>query len=117
MIERGRLKIAIAAPDSAAADGFEPFAGKRRDDDAVVVAVADEEAVALFIGQDLAGVAERRRLLLISLEGELNRFFVEQFVVAVVGKSMVDDGTDGGGLEFAAVLADEVAFGVDESDG
>ena len=71
MIERRRLEVAVAAADRAGADDVDQLAVQRGDDDAVVVAVGDEQPLALFVGQNFAGKAERRRLRFGRLQVEL----------------------------------------------
>ncbi len=60
MIERGGGEIAVGGADFAGADDGLQFAIEPGDHDAVVIAVGDEQAAAGFVGQNFAGVAQRR---------------------------------------------------------
>ena len=103
MIERRGLEVAVGPADVAAADRLEQLAVERGDHDAVVVAVADEQPVALLVGQNLAGKAQRRGVFLDGFQLELERRFVEQLLVAVVGNRDFQDLADFLGFELAAV--------------
>src|SRR5262249_32038625 len=83
MIERCRAEIAIALASGARPNGVEQLSLRRGDHDPIVVAVADEQSLAGFVSQNLAGKAQRRRLLLRALQRQLQRPLVEQAPAAV----------------------------------
>ena len=58
VIKRSCLKIAVRLADIAAANGLDQLAVERGNDDAVVVTVADKEAIALLVGQYFASPPE-----------------------------------------------------------
>ena len=87
---------------------------KPRDDDAVVVAVGDEQAVAGFVGQDFAreSAAAFARLCDCS-KSKWSGCSFEHAFLAIVGQRFLHECDRALEIDFAAAFGDEIAFRID----
>ena len=113
-IEARLRENAVVVALQARADRLDQLAVERRDDDAVVVRVGDEEAIRLLVGEDLAGIQQRPIGVAAALEIERQRRSVE--LAALVEHA--HDGANRADESFEVALAhrraDQVAGRVDD---
>ena len=114
MIELGRGEIAVGPAHDARADCLRQRPVQACDDDAVVVAVGDEEPPAGLVGQDLAGEPQRRILRFGGGQLEAERRRVQQPLAAVVGDRRFQQGVDLLEGNLAAGAPDGIPFRVDQ---
>ena len=112
MIERCRREIAIVAANRAAADGVKELAVEVGHDNAVMVAVADEETIAWSIGQHFAREQQRRIGGFHQVNGK--RLFVQEVPLAIVGDAPLQDFRHVGGFELPGGSRHNFAFRVHE---
>jgi hypothetical protein len=115
VIKLGGGEIAIGFADAAGTDDGNDFAIERSDHDAVVVAIGDEQAAAGFVGQNFAGIAQRRLGGFVALQLKAHRLFVQQTVLAIVGQLLFDEAIERGEIDLATVRGDEIAFRIDHA--
>ena len=114
MVKRGRRERPVLFADGAAAGNVEQLAVQGRDDDAVVVAVGDEQAAARLIGQHLAGKFQRRGRQLVPLEPQRQRRPIERSVPLVIGDELGDVRVARGSVPLARNGLHELSLGIDE---
>jgi hypothetical protein len=114
MLKRGRRERAVLFADGAAAGNVEQLAVQRRDHDAVVVAISDEQAAARFIGQHLAGEFQRGGRQLVPLEPQRQRRPIERAVPLVIGDELGNIRVKRGPMPLARNGLHEFPLGIDE---
>src|SRR3954447_12520315 len=73
MVERARIKSTVRSTKCTGANHLLQFTGKRRNNDPVVITIRNEQPAALFIGQNLARISQRRGRLLTRVNNHRSR--------------------------------------------
>ena len=114
LVELGRREIAVGAPGDPGTDHLQQRAVQLGDDDAVVIAVGNEQPARGFIGQDLAGKAQRRVGGRMAFHVEAQRRLVQQLLLPIVGHARADHLVDLLERDLAAGAPDGIAFGINQ---
>ena len=114
MVEGGCRERAVLRPDCAGAGHVEQLAGQRGDHDAVVIAVGDEQAVRLLIGQHLARKLKRRRCQLVALEPQFERRAVERSGRRVIRDKLADRHVEFFAVSLSRIAANDLPLRIDQ---
>jgi hypothetical protein len=117
VVERRRLIVAIAAANVAAADCLHELAIEVGDDNPVVVRIADEQAIAFFIGENLPRKTQRRIRDLSGFQRNLQRLLVEQLLLPIVGQCSANDLLDLRRFKLARLGPHRFALRIDQDNG
>ncbi len=115
MIELRDSEITIGSANSAGADDRQHFTIERGGHNAVMVAVGNEQPVALFIGQDFSWIPQRSWRGGIAFQFESQRLFIEQSFFAIIRQAVFEECIECGKFNFTAMRRHEVAFRIDDS--
>ena len=90
-IEFGDLERSVSSPIAAAADNCLQFPGHRCYNNAIVIAVRDEESLTGRICEDLARITQRSRLDFAGFRLKDNRRLIQRTFPAVILNQLSDD--------------------------
>jgi small subunit ribosomal protein S1 len=116
-VELALVERAISAAGFAGADGGHELTAEVGHHQSVVRTVGDEQALALLIGEHLAG-KEEGRVAALAILGEVkpDRFFVEGLLLPVFFDELADDCIEQVVVPLSGRVADEVAFRIDQDE-
>ena len=117
VVERRCSIITISLTNFTASDDIEQLAIEIGDDNAVVIAVGNEQTISRFIREDLAWEFEWCFFDVEFFQFETNRSFIEKLLLAVVRNYLVKKLGDVFRSKFAAVPRDKITFRIDDPNG
>ena len=91
------------------------FSIQRGHDDAVVIAVGNEQSSASFVGQNFAGIPQRCLDRRFTFEFEMNGTFIQQTFFTIIRQALLDKRIERGEFDLAAVRGHQVSFRVDHA--